>query len=860
MIWSFARFAAIAFALQACASGTPKTAPHAEEASPRAHLKHAELLRDQARFTPALPNVDGKRDYDVEGYELSGRFNWEKLQLEGRVHVTFRLTNPEVTAIELDSRVSEINMVRIGEIQPSYTVNPDQGTLEVDLSRLTPAERQDRIQIQIAYVRKATEDADSGDHFDGSALRAIGPRLGDPVRARTVNTMSEPLSASQWMPCKDDVSDRATFAVELTLPKDESLIANGNLVKDEKREDGTRVMGYRTQYTLPTYLMAFAAGEFTVTTTELNGLPIGVWSRRGLPVDATGVVSHLSRLITRFTELVGPYPFDKYMIVFLPEFGGGEEHAGITFQNEASGTDTAGAGDLSLIGHELGHQWFGDYVTVKTWDDLWIKEGMASVLEAESNRPWEDQKGKGNLFGSFQWVDEGDAVIDPALPPDDKYTSGPYGRAAWVLTQMRALLGEDEFFATLRQVLKDHAYGTITTAEFLEAFRPGLGDANLAKIDVALRAKALPKIVIQAADDGSKSFMLTDADQALVVPLELVRLGADAVEATALVPGQSYPLGTDDGRPVHFDPKDVHSYQVREEAAKLYAHVSPPRAAADLIKLNNNDQAWAFAFDTPAWTVTAAEYTALKGQLGGEIAKAEAFRKACQTALKETDPAKKAAWAEALDATLLDLPLLGLSSWYSATSIPGDCLAAASPGVLRSTFAQIKATPNAFVTRPVLVRALASLPLDGAEMLETWSPAALGGATLRIKAAAAEGLFRRLATLTDSFATEPLANLSDWQIFFRDLVASNHAGDVLRYSVPGVTQTKDLDALPALADVVKTLDAARYQKQAVCAARKITAGDEAAFAAFAAPLREITTLAKSVKTALTDAAVCEGSR
>ncbi len=855
-----ARLVAFTIALSACSSGKA-TRQHAEKpATSQKRLKEAEKLRDMARFTPARPGEGANRDYDVEGYALSGRFNWDALQLEGQVEITLKLADASITAIELDSRVTQINAVRIGEIHPAYTVDPNAGTLAIDLGRLTTEQREGRIKVSVSYVRKATENADSGEHFDGFALRAIVPRLGDPIKSRTVNTMSEPLSASQWMPCKDDVSDRATFAVELELPQDEALIANGNLIKDVRQEDGKRVMGYRTEYTIPTYLMAFAAGEFNVTTTDLNGLPIGVWSRRGLPVDSSGVIENLSRLITRFTELVGPYPFDKYMIVFLPEFGGGEEHAGITFQNEYDGSDTAGAGDLLLIGHELAHQWFGDYMTVETWDDLWIKEGMASLLEAESSRPWEDRKGKGNLFGSFQWVDVGDAIIDPALEPDAKYTSGPYGRAAWLLTQMRSILGDDQFFATLRQMLKDHAYGTITTAQFLDAFRPGLGDARVAKIEVALKAKALPTVNAEKTADGSVHLKLTDPDQSLVVPFAMIRLGDLGDESLTLVPGQDYVMDPNDDRPVIFDPKDVHCYQLRETAVStVYQFLPAPLAPAKLLTLNNNDQTWALA--APAdWTISAEEYTALRPELGGEIAKAKALQKACTTATRETDPSKKAAWAKAIDASLLDLPLLGLSSWYADTSFValGECLNAATPGLLDTTFAQLQVNPTAFVTRPVYVETLATLPLEPELMLSTWAPVAKTGATLRLKAAAVSGLLRRLAALTPSDAV-PVATLAPWQDLFRQLVAENHTSDVLRYSLQGVARTKDLDALPLLADVVRTVDLARLQKQAICAARKITDGTDGTFAGFAEPLLQLD-LPKSVKHLLADAAGCVRER
>jgi aminopeptidase N len=578
-----------------------------------------------------------------------------------------------------------------------------------------------------------------------------------------------------------------------------------------------------------------------------------VWARRGLPLDATGVIDELRRLIPLYSDLLGPYAFDKYVIVFLPEFSGGEEHAGITFQSEFWGPDTQGAGDRAMIGHELGHQWFGDYMTVETWDDLWIKEGMASLLEAESNRAWEDRSGKGNLLGSFQWVDEGDAILDPELPADDKYTSGPYGRAAWLLTQLRALLGDELFFATLRQMLRDHAFGTISTAAFLDAFAPHLGHGVMTQVHVALQAKALPRLDTTVTEDGVTHLTLTDPDQALIVPLTLTRLGAEGEETVTLRPGVEHTIAADDARPTVFDVRDVHCAAVRAATEGTYAHLQAPLTRELLGDLPGVLQTSSLEADAP-WDVTPAEYAQLKEELASEIAKAKALRKACATALAEPDEAKRAEWRRLIDQDLFALPLLGLHSWYGGADLT-RCLAASTPGLFEATFARVKHGSSAFAARPVELEVLgSSFDLPAEKALDVWAPVATHGATLRLRVAATRTILNHFSG-TDEMERSGL-DVEAWKRLFRDLTAHNRTSELLRYAIGGLTATRDTESLPLLAEVVRTIDMARVKKQAVCAARTLTLDTDGAFQRFAEPLLQVASLPLSVRDALTNAAAC----
>src|SRR5437763_1218808 len=109
-----------------------------------------------------------------------------------------------------------------------------------------------------------------------------------------------------------------------------------------------------------------------------------------------------------------------------------------------------------------------------------------------------DLSRSGRLFASQFQVTATDAIVDPALEPNLKYTTGPYGRAAWLLTQIRSQVGDQAFWGIWRRLLTTHAFGTITGDEVLAAFRPLVGDAVWQRATKALSAKKLPQLAVAA--------------------------------------------------------------------------------------------------------------------------------------------------------------------------------------------------------------------------------------------------------------------------------------------------------------------------------------------------------------------------
>ena len=517
-----------------------------------------------ALLLSACGHDQGSRNYDVERYDLDAEFNWEKNCLDASVRIELIPGEDGLRNIDLDSAVN-VKAVRIdtyGDVD--FEMQAD-NHLWVSLEDIT-VKYGKPISIVIDY------EALPSDH-----LRPIGARNGDPVDIRAVYTDSEPQGGRHWMPSHDEPSDRAIFAAKLRMDARETGIANGKLMADVT-QGSSRYMRYETAYPLPTYLMAFAISEFEVHQTKQGNTPVEVWHRKGVRGDHETMAGELARMIGELETLLVPYPFERYALVLLPgHMVSGMENAGITFQRETSTNAATLAGDLQLAAHELAHQWFGDLITVQTWDDVWIKEGMASLLEEELVRRHLDSNGAGTLNGHIFSVAEGDAIRDPEKKPNDKYDSGPYGRSAWFFTQIRRVVGEEAFWSTLRQLLEAHHMGNISSEDVVQAFAPAFEPQGADKLRRALAAKALPRIVFSEAEQTAT---LTDSEGALVAPVEYEWVTLDGSRyRKPLIRGERNHLqSANPDDLLVLDPDDVHpEWETFIESGGLPEFLAPRR-------------------------------------------------------------------------------------------------------------------------------------------------------------------------------------------------------------------------------------------------------------------------------------------
>ncbi len=343
---------------------------------------------------------------DVHSYTLRASYDWDSGVLTASEDITLTLPADAGNSVKLDSQVA-ISKVTSASGALTYTVDDDAGTMTIDLAPAMKSGSQ--VTFTIDYKT------------DPAAVNRSRHQDDDPVLTRMAFTHNEPELARDWLVSNDRPDDRATFAIELTVPAGEDVISNGKRVSDVT-DGGSRTVGYRIDKPIPTYLMAFAFGQLVHADSSGGRVPLSVWYRKGLAVDTNAVLAEMARQQAVFEPLVGPYPWDSYALVLAQDFlAGGEENVGISFVQEYASVPSRARG---LTAHEFAHQWFGDWVTVATWDDLWIKEGMATLMAAEASRSLRDQQDAGRLFGGDLVFEATDAIITAA---SSQKTSIPTG-------------------------------------------------------------------------------------------------------------------------------------------------------------------------------------------------------------------------------------------------------------------------------------------------------------------------------------------------------------------------------------------------------------------------------------------------
>ncbi|MFF7897821.1 aminopeptidase N [Streptomyces sp. NPDC088817] len=280
---------------------------------------------------------------------------------------------------------------------------------------------------------------------------------------------------------------KAVFDLTVTAPDGWTVLANS---VTEHTGDG--VWKAAPTPLISTYLVAVAAGPWHSVRTEHRGLPFGIHCRRSLAphldADADEILDVTRGCFDRYHEKFDePYPFDSYDQAFVPEFNAGAmENPGlVTFRDEfvyrSAVTDTERQTRAMVIAHEMAHMWFGDLVTLKWWDDIWLNESFAEYMgyqtTAEATRftdTWTD-------FGVARKAWGYDADQRPSTHPvapdavDDtasallNFDGISYAKGASALRQLVAWLGEKDFLAGINTHFKRHRFANATLADFIDS-------------------------------------------------------------------------------------------------------------------------------------------------------------------------------------------------------------------------------------------------------------------------------------------------------------------------------------------------------------------------------------------------------
>jgi len=320
-------------------------------------------------------------------------------------------------------------------------------------------------------------------------------RFTDPADGRVyMYSDLETFDAHRVYACFDQPDMKAAYELAVTAPADWIVVSN--MTPESSIEDGEALRWhFPPTPPLPTYITAVAAGPYHVVRDEHDGIPLGVFCRQSLAsyLDADEILEVTRQGFDFYHNSFGiKYPFEKYDQLFVPEFKeGAMENAGCVTLLESyifrsRVTDFAREARGETILHEMAHMWFGDLVTMRWWDDLWLNESFATwagtLAQAEATRWTSAWTTFAQLYKSWAYRQDQLPSTHPIAAdiPDIhavevNFDGITYAKGASVLKQLVAYVGRENFLDGVRRYFGAHAWGNATLADLLSALEQTSG-------------------------------------------------------------------------------------------------------------------------------------------------------------------------------------------------------------------------------------------------------------------------------------------------------------------------------------------------------------------------------------------------
>jgi aminopeptidase N len=403
------------------------------------------------------------RSYHVVHYKIAVSIDDKKKSVDGTVTTTLVPFLPQLRTIEFDAEKLNIRRVWMGSKTLKFSVLPK--TLEIQLDK--PYSYNDTLTLSVQYSCTPKK-----------GLYFVQPDSGYPDKPMQIWTQGEDMDNHFWFPCYDFPNDQATSEVIATVASHYTLVSNGKLLgAKEDTKNGTKTWHWSETKPHVSYLIMIAAGDYAVLRDKAGKLPLEYYVYPKHVEDAKVCFAETPGMIQFFSNKISfPYAWEKYAQVLIADFieGGMENCSATTLMDDITVFDARTRVDespVSLIAHELAHQWWGDVVTCKDWRHLWLNEGFASYFDPlyfEYSRGWDEFE---YIMSQNQQtgINTDKHLGRKPVVSVGSYTSNIYPRSAAILHMLRFVLGDDLFWKAIHHYIEKYQYCTVETNDFKRA-------------------------------------------------------------------------------------------------------------------------------------------------------------------------------------------------------------------------------------------------------------------------------------------------------------------------------------------------------------------------------------------------------
>lgn len=457
------------------------------------------LLLQTAVTSPLAIRPDtGREVHDAEHYDITVVLGDSGRHIVAQVETTWRLRSAQPIQVALDSA---LRVVRV------LTTGPDDSRFGRRMYGRGPND------ILIPHEGRAGDSLTTRIRYHGDVRKGLVFR-GDESRGLAIFADNWPDRGHGWLPLDDYPGDKATVAFHVQAPAGYQVLANGVLGKVDTLAYNQLVWNYRLDRPIPPYTMVVAVGRFAITrlpdaACAIQCVPQTLWTA---PEDsafaAGGPFRRVGEIVDFYSRLIGPFPYPGLAHVEAVTPFGGMENSTAIFYNDS--LYRARRLPEAVVAHETAHQWFGDAVTEDDWHHLWLSEGFATYLAAMWS---EHADGPAALAAEMKRDAEeyfaspsvGRPVLDTAVRNlDSLLNENNYQKGGWVLHQLRGLVGDSLFTASLRAYYQTYRDSSALSEDFARIASRTAGRALDWYFRQALTQPGYPVLDVRWKPEGAK--------------------------------------------------------------------------------------------------------------------------------------------------------------------------------------------------------------------------------------------------------------------------------------------------------------------------------------------------------------------
>lgn len=430
-------------------------------------------------FAPApsrQPDGYPRQPVDVEHYRFALTLSDSTDSIAGVATVSLRLLTAGVTKVELDlvdatparqGKGMRVNAVAVNGQPAAFTHTADRLAITLD----APSSAGQLVELEVHYA---------GIPADGLQIKPT--KYGD----RSFFSDDWPDKARNWLPTIDHIADKATMEMEVTAPAHYQVISNGRRVEETDLPGDLRRTVWRESVPIAPWLYVLGVARFAVQHVgDYQNIPLDTWVfAQDRDAGFRDFAEPVRDVMAFYSEWIGPFSYEKLANVQSNSVSGGMEAASAILYSAGSVTGTRSVRWRNVVIHEMAHQWFGDAVTESDWNDVWLSEGFATYFTLLFI---EHAYGRDELVAGleasrktvvdFTAKNSAYRVVHENLTDMAQVTSAmTYQKGSWVLHMLRQRMGDERFWAGIREYYARYRNGNASTTDFRHAMERAAGD------------------------------------------------------------------------------------------------------------------------------------------------------------------------------------------------------------------------------------------------------------------------------------------------------------------------------------------------------------------------------------------------